>query len=152
MCILESFPTMFKCDVRSLLFLHCFRSPLSAHIEVSSSMVVLVINPIYNIRNLLINKITITKHTKGLKNNGVAYPLGGQVVKPLDLMKQVSGFRVVYLGRAPSNPKRKARVSQFTLILLGRLGSMQAKPLPPSLLHFPDINLMFFFVAIQLLT
>ena len=50
-------------------------------------VVMSVINPTYYIRNLLINKTTTIKYTKGLANNGVGYPLGGQVVKPLDLMR-----------------------------------------------------------------
>ena len=50
-------------------------------------VVVLVINLTYHIRNLLINKTTITKHTKGPENNEVGYPLGGQVVKLLDLTR-----------------------------------------------------------------
>jgi hypothetical protein len=50
-------------------------------------VVVSVVNPTYHIRNLLINKATITKYTKGPANNGVGYPLGDQVVKPLDLTR-----------------------------------------------------------------
>jgi hypothetical protein len=50
-------------------------------------VVVSVVNPTYYIRNLLINKATTTKHTKGPANNGVGYPLGGQVVKSLDLTR-----------------------------------------------------------------
>ena len=68
-------------------------------------VVVSDINPTYHIRNLLINKSTTTKHTKGPENNKVGYSLGSQVVKPFDLTRYVSGFRDAYLGRAPSNPK-----------------------------------------------
>ena len=50
-------------------------------------VVLSVINPTYHIQNLLINKTTTTKHTKGPKNNGVGYPLGSQVVKLLDLKR-----------------------------------------------------------------
>ena len=50
-------------------------------------VVVSVINPTYHIGNLLINKATTTKHTKGPANNGVGYPLCDQVVKPLDLTR-----------------------------------------------------------------
>ena len=74
-------------------------------------MVMSVINSSYHIRNLLINKYTTTKHTKGPENNKVGYPLGSQMVKPLHLTTYVSGFRNAYFFRAPSNPKWKARVS-----------------------------------------
>jgi hypothetical protein len=50
-------------------------------------VVVSVINPTYHLQNLLINKATTTKHTKGPANNGVGYTLGGQVVKPPDLTR-----------------------------------------------------------------
>ena len=50
-------------------------------------VVVSVINPTYHIQNLLINKATTTKHTKGPANNGVGYPLDGQVIKSLDLTR-----------------------------------------------------------------
>jgi hypothetical protein len=50
-------------------------------------MVVSVINSTYHLRNLLINKATTIKHIKGPANNEVRYPLGGQIVKPLDLTR-----------------------------------------------------------------
>jgi hypothetical protein len=74
-------------------------------------VVMSVVNPTYHIQNLLINKATTTKHIKGPTNNGVGYPFGSQVVKPLDLTRYASGFRNTYLSCAPSNPKWKARVS-----------------------------------------
>ena len=37
-------------------------------------MVVLVINPTYHIRNLLINKATTTKHTKGPRTMELGTP------------------------------------------------------------------------------
>ena len=50
-------------------------------------VVMSVINLTYCIRNLLINKATTTKPAEGPENNGVRYNIGGQVVKPLDLMR-----------------------------------------------------------------
>ena len=50
-------------------------------------VVVSVINPIYHIWNLQTNQATTIKHTKGPANNEVGYPLGDQVVKPLDLTR-----------------------------------------------------------------
>jgi hypothetical protein len=51
-------------------------------------VVVLVINPTFTAYLIsLIIKATTSKQTKGLKNNGVGYPLGGQIDKPLDLTR-----------------------------------------------------------------
>jgi hypothetical protein len=47
-------------------------------------VVVLVINLIYHIHNLLINKAPTTRHTKGPTDNEVGYPLGNQMVKAID--------------------------------------------------------------------
>jgi hypothetical protein len=46
-----------------------------------------VINSTYHLPNLIINKATTIKHIKGPANNEVRYPLGGQIVKPLDLTR-----------------------------------------------------------------
>jgi hypothetical protein len=82
-------------------------------------MVVSVINPTYHIRNLLLNKVTTTKHTKGPANNGVGYPFGGQVVNPLDLTSRRVGLGLHTLAALPPTLNGRLWIVKFISILLG---------------------------------
>ena len=110
-------------------------------------VVVSVINPTYYIRNLLINKTTTKKHTKGLANNEIGYPLAVKWSSCLTLRDRRMGLGMHTLTAFP--PTLNGRLG---LVSLAHFSSVDWARCRPSryllfLLNFPDVDLVFFLVV-----
>jgi hypothetical protein len=87
------------------------------------------------------------KHTKGPANHGVGYPFGGQVVKPLDLRRYVSGLDMRTLAALP--PILNGRLGLVNLPQYSSFGRARCRPSRYfiSLLRSPDVAFVLFLVA-----
>jgi hypothetical protein len=109
-------------------------------------VVMSMINPTYHIRNLLINEVTTTKYTKVPANNGVG-PLAVKWSSHLTLRDRPVDLGMHILVMFP--PTLNGRLGLISLPQFSLVDWARCRPSRYLifLLHYPDVDFVFFLVA-----